>query len=165
MHGGGEAEINLTPLLDVVLQLIMFFMITVGFVSEQVRGDIKLPIAQRLVVNEDEAKKRQAIKDTVEEIILNLDKENNIIGRQELPIGKGMQTRSAIQVFLERQVSKLEREYREKRKPKPKIVLVLRADEEARYSKVFDIMEAGRMAKIENLQIRGMQVAGEKKKK
>jgi biopolymer transport protein ExbD len=45
--GGGDeiAEPNLTPLLDVVLQLLMFFMMCVNFVSEQVNEDIKLPVS------------------------------------------------------------------------------------------------------------------------
>jgi biopolymer transport protein ExbD len=46
-HGGGgsssEVDPNLTPLLDLVLQLLMFFIINVNFVSEQVNPDIKLP--------------------------------------------------------------------------------------------------------------------------
>src|ERR671938_1953572 len=41
--GGSIAEPNLTPPLDVVLQLLMFFMMCVNFVTEQVREDIKLP--------------------------------------------------------------------------------------------------------------------------
>jgi biopolymer transport protein ExbD len=49
-HGGGgegaAAEPNLTPLLDVVLQLLMFFMMCVNFVSEQVNEDITLPASQ-----------------------------------------------------------------------------------------------------------------------
>src|SRR5947209_19097482 len=49
-HGGssdgGTMEPNLTPLLDVVLQLLMFFMMCVNFVTEQVSGDIKLPVSQ-----------------------------------------------------------------------------------------------------------------------
>jgi biopolymer transport protein ExbD len=40
---GSNAEPNLTPLLDVVLQLLMFFMMCVNFVTEQVNEDIKLP--------------------------------------------------------------------------------------------------------------------------
>jgi biopolymer transport protein ExbD len=45
-HGtANEAEPNLTPLLDVVLQLLMFFMMCVNFVTEQVSGDIKLPVS------------------------------------------------------------------------------------------------------------------------
>jgi biopolymer transport protein ExbD len=46
-HGGGSddafREPNLTPLLDLVLQLLMFFIACVNFASEQVSGDIKLP--------------------------------------------------------------------------------------------------------------------------
>src|SRR5690242_17850490 len=38
-----SAEPNLTPLLDVVLQLLMFFMMCVNFVNEQVKEDVKLP--------------------------------------------------------------------------------------------------------------------------
>jgi biopolymer transport protein ExbD len=43
---GVSAEPNLTPLLDVVLQLLMFFMMCVNFVTEQVSGDVKLPVSQ-----------------------------------------------------------------------------------------------------------------------
>jgi biopolymer transport protein ExbD len=44
-HGSeeNEADPNLTPLLDLVLQLLMFFIINVNFVSEQVNPDITLP--------------------------------------------------------------------------------------------------------------------------
>jgi biopolymer transport protein ExbD len=46
-HGPGSdsstCEPNLTPLLDVVLQLLMFFMMCVNFVTEQVSEDIRLP--------------------------------------------------------------------------------------------------------------------------
>ena len=37
------AEPDLTPLLDLVLQLLMFFIINVNFVSDQVNPDVKLP--------------------------------------------------------------------------------------------------------------------------
>jgi biopolymer transport protein ExbD len=47
-HVGGSgddrmADPNLTPLLDLVLQLLMFFIVCVNFATEQVSGDIKLP--------------------------------------------------------------------------------------------------------------------------
>ena len=49
-HGTGgdsaHSEPNLTPLLDVVLQLLMFFMMCVNFVNEQVNEDIRLPKSQ-----------------------------------------------------------------------------------------------------------------------
>ncbi|MFO0930361.1 MAG: biopolymer transporter ExbD [Gemmataceae bacterium] len=44
-HGGGDDNVDpdLTPLLDLVLQMLMFFIINVNFVSEQVSPEIKLP--------------------------------------------------------------------------------------------------------------------------
>ena len=46
-HGGSEdsGEPNLTPLLDMVLQLVMFFMMVANFTMEEVNADIKLPVA------------------------------------------------------------------------------------------------------------------------
>jgi biopolymer transport protein ExbD len=41
--GEGNMEPNLTPLLDVVLQLLMFFMMCVNFVTNQVSEEIVLP--------------------------------------------------------------------------------------------------------------------------
>src|SRR6185369_17031710 len=45
-EGGIKAEPNLIPLLDIVFQLLMFFMMCVNFVTEQVSESIKLPVAQ-----------------------------------------------------------------------------------------------------------------------
>jgi biopolymer transport protein ExbD len=45
-HGGGADDVvdpDLTPLLDLVMQLLMFFIVNVNFVSEQVSADIALP--------------------------------------------------------------------------------------------------------------------------
>jgi biopolymer transport protein ExbD len=48
-HGGGGdsgvAEPNLTPLLDLVLQLLMFFIMCVNFVADQVSPDVKLSVS------------------------------------------------------------------------------------------------------------------------
>src|SRR3954453_16149024 len=42
-----DAEPNLVPLLDLVLQLVMFFMMCANFVMEQVDQTILLPVAQQ----------------------------------------------------------------------------------------------------------------------
>ena len=43
---GLRAEPNLTPLLDLVLQLLMFFMICANFVTAQVNENVQLPVMQ-----------------------------------------------------------------------------------------------------------------------
>src|SRR3954469_8341449 len=48
MHGGDDEGPNLVPLLDLVLQLIMFLMITANFVKmETFDESIKLPLVQQ----------------------------------------------------------------------------------------------------------------------
>jgi biopolymer transport protein ExbD len=61
--GPSNAEPNLTPLLDVVLQLLMFFMMCVNFVSEQVNEDVKLPDSQSA---------KPMLKDGTDSLLINL---------------------------------------------------------------------------------------------
>src|SRR5438132_9288529 len=74
-----KAEPHLVPLLDLVFQLIMFFMITMNFVSAQLSEDIKLPIAQSA---------RAMDKAEAEVLILNLESTGKlqVIG-QPKPLG------------------------------------------------------------------------------
>src|SRR5256885_13061788 len=52
--GGSEIdEPNLVPLLDLVMQIMMFFMATTSFAKENVNENIKLPLAQSAKPIED----------------------------------------------------------------------------------------------------------------
>src|SRR5882672_2938802 len=78
---GSKADPNLTPLLDMVLQLLMFFMMCVNFVTEQVNEDIKLPRSQAA---------RPMDKSEIEVLFLNLNDKGQlmIVGRdQALDLG------------------------------------------------------------------------------
>src|SRR5215210_3221106 len=70
-HGSSDkCEPNFTPLLDLVLQLVMFFMIVTNFVQEQTNVEIKLPeaiAAKAIPANEDYA------------IYLNVNPEGKVI--------------------------------------------------------------------------------------
>lgn len=43
--GSNEMEVNLTPLLDLVLQLIMFFLACLNFAADQVSSNVLLPLS------------------------------------------------------------------------------------------------------------------------
>ncbi len=148
--GSGDTEINLTPLLDVVLQLIMFFMITVNFVSvEKLSKHVRLPVAQALAPKEKEA------PDKVDGLIyLNVNKDSEITGVRTLAPQE--QTRGNIQTYLQAEMEQYFRKAKKEGRDKPKVILVLRADKDSRYTKVFDILEAGRQAGIESYQLRGI---------
>jgi biopolymer transport protein ExbD len=49
-HGGGgegeSCEPNMTPLLDLILQILMFFIVTVNFVQAEDAGNVELPDSQ-----------------------------------------------------------------------------------------------------------------------
>jgi len=65
-HGGGGGEVvepNLTPLLDLVMQLLMFFIICVRFVTDQVKAEIQVP---------DNQEARRPAKGVETPIILNM---------------------------------------------------------------------------------------------
>ena len=51
-----KAEPNLTPLLDVVFQLITFFMLVINFSSENYDQRVRLPVAESAVPVDEEAR-------------------------------------------------------------------------------------------------------------
>lgn len=62
-NGSDVVEPNLTPLLDLVMQLLMFFIICVRFVTDQVKQEIQVPVNQEA---------RPAPKSADQPIVLNL---------------------------------------------------------------------------------------------
>ena len=58
MSQGLKAEPNLTPLLDVVFQLITFFMLVINFSQDNYDSRIKLPVAGSARPLDDAAKLR-----------------------------------------------------------------------------------------------------------
>src|SRR5437588_10974824 len=95
--GSDAVEPNLTPLLDVVLQLIMFFMITVNFVRvDQLNEDIKLPVAQAAVPMDQSAE---------DWVFLNLEKDGKLAGLGT----QGLKTPAQLKAYLQRERDALER--------------------------------------------------------
>ena len=52
-HGPELVEPNLVPLLDLVLQMVMFFMATTTFIKEERTAAVRLPVAQSAKPVED----------------------------------------------------------------------------------------------------------------
>jgi biopolymer transport protein ExbD len=82
-----KAEPNLTPLLDVVFQLITFFMLVINFSSENYDRRVRLPIAESAVPVGEEARVSE------DRLVLNVDKEGHLlIGGEVQPLHKAIQT-------------------------------------------------------------------------
>jgi biopolymer transport protein ExbD len=74
MAQGLKAEPNLTPLLDVVFQLITFFMLVINFSNDNYDTSIKLPVAGSARPIDDAA--RAAAEDR---LILNIDSKGQLL--------------------------------------------------------------------------------------
>lgn len=139
-----ESDVNLTPLLDVVLQLIMFFMITVNFVrTEHLPEDIILPVAQAAV----------PLDNTAEDFVyLNVNKEGKLVAGLE-----DLNTPEKIKAYLVNRKEDFERLARgQGRTGEVKMMVVIRAHQDARYSQVWDVLHSCQKAGFKRWQIRVM---------
>jgi len=138
-----KAEPNLVPLLDLVFQLIMFFMITMNFVSAQLSEDIKLPIAQSA---------RAMDKAEAEVLILNLEATGKlqVIGQPKLG------TAGDKRYFLRQYYADAKRsaEAQGDSKGRVKTTVIIRADRNANYEDVFELMSLCKAAGFKKLQLR-----------
>jgi biopolymer transport protein ExbD len=82
-----KAEPNLTPLLDVVFQLITFFMLVINFSSENYDQRVRLPVAESAVPAAEEARVSE------DRLVLNIDKDGHLlIGGEVQPLHQAIQT-------------------------------------------------------------------------
>jgi biopolymer transport protein ExbD len=82
-----KAEPNLTPLLDVVFQLITFFMLVINFSSENYDQRVRLPVADSARPIDDDQRVSE------DRLVLNVDSEGHLlIGGEVQPLHKALQT-------------------------------------------------------------------------
>jgi biopolymer transport protein ExbD len=144
--GNEQADPNLVPLLDLVLQLIMFFMITVNFVrADQFDDSIHLPVATSAV---------QIDKSAEDWVFLNLNKKGELVGTLSTFI---LDTPQKLKVHLMQEKASLERAAKAKGKQGDiKIVIILRADKECKYSDVWKVLDSCQQAGFKHWQLRAM---------
>src|SRR6516164_3973147 len=87
VHSEVRAEPNLTPLLDVVFQLITFFMLVINFTAENYDQRVHLPVAGSARPVED----TQRVSE--DRIVLNVDKDGHLlVGGQAQPLSDALAT-------------------------------------------------------------------------
>jgi biopolymer transport protein ExbD len=145
---GIKAEPNLTPLLDMVLQLLMFFMMCVNFVNDQVNKDIKLPVAQS-------ARPGSKNEDSVR--FLNMDRSGALV----TTAGDKLLTPGDITYYLKREYADAERENKLKGGTgEVKTAIIIRADQEASYKDVYQLLQLCKQERFKKLNVRAMTQAG-----
>ncbi len=142
--GSEGTDPNLTPLLDLVLQLIMFFMITVNFVRvDQFDDSIHLPVSTAAVALEPGAD---------DWVFLNLGADGllkGVLGNMVLD------TPEKIKAHLIGEKQILERSAKARGKVgEIKIIVILRADKNCKYGDVWKVLDACQRAGFRYWQLR-----------
>ncbi|HLJ98082.1 MAG TPA: biopolymer transporter ExbD, partial [Gemmataceae bacterium] len=137
-------------LLDLVFQLIMFFMVCVNFVSQQVNEDIKLPIAQSA---------RPMDKTELDVLFLNVDQNGKVVvpGRDQ-PLA----TLPQLRVYLRQVYADAKRAAQERGASAGhvKTAVVIRADKRTTYLKIFELLQLCKDVGYQKLQLRALTQAG-----
>jgi biopolymer transport protein ExbD len=162
---GSVCEPNLTPLLDVVLQLLMFFMMCVNFVREQVTEDVQLPrsVAVKpmdktdtdvLYVNYKTFHEQDFERRLAPEALERARKKFKGGGPCVLVVGKEPMTLLELKLWL-----KQEYEDKEKTSPDGKVhtAIVIRADWETDYVQVYEILHLCKVQGYTRLKLRALQ--------
>jgi biopolymer transport protein ExbD len=154
-HGSTEkCEPNLVPLLDLVLQLIMFFMLCTNFVMDQSSDQVKLP----------EAVSAKAIDKAQDEVIyLNINEKGQLlIPSVELREGDEptLNNPNQIERYLKRRA---EVEMARTKKSKPEATIFLRIDKETEFGASYPVIKACRAAGYTSVELRAIRYSGEEK--
>jgi biopolymer transport protein ExbD len=158
MHGAGsesKAEPNLIPLLDVVFQLIMFFLITVNLVrTDKFKEKVALPVAQNALPLEETEVPPVVLQINADGRLLapNAGDEPGKEGDAEIP------SMDKLRSYLRRTKEQYDREARERGKKEPKVMVVLRADTHTPFRDVWEVLSTCNEAGFREWQLRVQQL-------
>ncbi len=146
-HDSVKCEPNLTPLLDIVLQLVMFFMLCTHFVAEKLNESIKLPLAI-------EAK---SLDKTVNNyMILNID-EKGITTVD----GEVMDNPTQVGTYMKRMndLDKARTKPQDWEKGKGRSLVILRGSRDCNFKQINDVMLACKRAGYSDIQLRAIKAS------
>jgi len=139
--GGDAVDPNLIPLLDLVLQLVMFFIMVANFAAQQVTSDVMLPIS---------ASARPPDPGELDVIYLNLNNEGKLMvsGREAL------NTLSEVKYYLMSEYTTAKRSAEARGEKDVKTVVIIRADKNADFKPVFEVLRECKSAGFKKWQLR-----------
>ncbi len=157
-HGGGgdsaPLEPNMTPLLDLVLQILMFFIVTVNFATAENTGNVPLPDSQTA-----RPLPKSALKEPIFlNLLVNKDADTGVRRHEVLlPLqldasGKPLPPMNQAEArrYMKRLFDDLSR-VGEVKNP-----VVIRAHKEADYNEVFQVLQSCSDAGFRNLKVRAL---------
>ncbi len=121
-----EPSLNLTPMIDIVLLLVIFFMVGTQFTEEEKQYDIQLPTVSEA----------QPLTSMPDEIVVNVRRDGTLfLGSQPVT------------------VEELEQALKEAQQRFARQTVVVRGDAEGPYQNVMTVLNLCRRARIQNVQL------------
>lgn len=121
-----EADLNLTPMIDIVMLLIIFFMVGTKFSEAERQFDIKLPTVSEA----------QPLTSRPDEVVINVDKEGHIfVGEDEFQLNE-----------LADEMSRVKANYEDQ-------TVIIRGDGQGQYQIIMDVLASCKQAGINNIQL------------
>lgn len=136
-----KAEPNLIPLLDLVLQMVMFFIMVANFSENENNREVQLPLAQS-------AQPRD--KKNSDTVILSVDQMGRVLGLRDRPLTKPVEIQSALADKYELAME----DARRKGLKEPKTRVVIRGDRRANFKEIWEVMREVRAAHFKSMELR-----------
>lgn len=155
-HGSSDkCEPNFTPLLDLVLQLVMFFMLCANFVMDQTNVEIKLPeaLAAKVLDKAEDYAIYLNVNEKGQVILTPTDHYTDSAGNVTTTLDNPLQ----IETFLKRRAKEDKAAAGPANADKPlRSVIILRVHKDCSFEKTYAIMKACRKAEYLRVQLRAV---------
>jgi biopolymer transport protein ExbD len=149
VEGGVRPDPNLTPLLDVVLQLLMFFMMCMNFIGHQVNLTIQLPRSQTASPIQPPTREKGKEKEGEDMLVLNVSAEGEV-----LVLGQRPRTVAQMEQWLKDQYHKTAVYNEENGLGEVRTAVVIRAHRDVPYSVIWELFRYCSQAKYADYRLR-----------
>jgi biopolymer transport protein ExbD len=131
---------DLTAMLDVVMQMLLYFIMCARLINEQTSAEIKLPVSQAA---------RPMAKGEGEVLFVNINEEGKVLALGEAPMNL-----SEARFWLEKRAA----EYR--KDGEVQAAVVIRAHKDTEYEHVYRVMQACKDKGFRRFKVRALMVGG-----
>ncbi len=147
-----SAEPNLTPMLDVVYQLVMFFMLCINFSQDNYDQRIRLPVA-------GSARPVEPTRADDDRLVLNVDKQGQLLFNGQVYDTEGAIRQIDIQAQLVRLNAKVAKLNLDAAEGLP-TTIVIRADRDTPFSQLFRLITACQEKGFRKFSLKAMNADG-----
>jgi biopolymer transport protein ExbD len=137
---GADTGPDLTAMLDVVMQLLLYFIFCARLINEQTTGDIKLPVSQAA---------KPMTRGEGDVLFININPEGKVLALGEDPMNL-----TQTKLWLEKRAQ----DYR--KDGEVKAALVVRADRDTSYESVYKVMQACKDKGFRRFKLRAEMIGG-----